>query len=167
MPALPRLQSHLLAGAPCPLWSARRCLLHARKGISMYFNGALEKSPSHSKPSLISLIQRLRDLQYSLHEKSGEVPGCQVKVPRHKSRRPEARAMTLMRHLTTELIRVLHTLFILLGLPARPLALPRAATRAGAGKVSSKGPLGQPQRAADPAEMKHTLAWGSVRSSRI
>lgn len=96
MPAFPWLQSHLLARAPCPLWSTRRCLLHARKGISMYFNGALEKTPSHSKPSLISRIQRLRDLQCSLYKKSEEVPGRQVKVPRHKSRRPEARAVTLM-----------------------------------------------------------------------
>lgn len=46
MPALPQLQAHLLACAPCPLWSALRCLLHARKGISMYFDGSLKKKPS-------------------------------------------------------------------------------------------------------------------------
>lgn len=45
MPAFPRLQSHLLASAPCPLWSTLRCLPHARKGISIYFDGTSEKKP--------------------------------------------------------------------------------------------------------------------------
>lgn len=54
------------------------------------------KNPAHPKPFLTSLIERLGDLQHLLHKKSGEVPGHQVKVPRHKSRRRETRAMTLM-----------------------------------------------------------------------
>lgn len=95
MPALPQLQSHLLARAPCPPWSTCRCLQRAREGISTYFNGALEKKPFPLK-TISNLIQRLRELQCSLQKKSGEVPGRQVKVPRHKSRRPEARAMTLL-----------------------------------------------------------------------
>jgi len=45
--------------------------------------------------------------------------------------------------MTTELIRVLHTLFILPGLAGWLLALPRAAAQASPGQVSSKGPLGQ------------------------
>lgn len=49
-----------------------------------------------SKPFLTSLIERLGDLQHLLRKKSREVPGYQVKVLGHKSRRPEARAMTLM-----------------------------------------------------------------------
>lgn len=60
------------------------------------FQQNIGKNPSHSKLFLTSLIERLRDLQHLLHKKSGEVPGHQVKVARHKSRRPEARAMTLM-----------------------------------------------------------------------
>lgn len=56
------------------------------------FQQSFGKNPS----TLTSLIERLGHLQHLLHKKSGEVPGHQVKVPRHKSRRPEARPMTLM-----------------------------------------------------------------------
>lgn len=60
------------------------------------FQQSTGKNLSHSKPFLTLLIERLVDLQHLLHKKSREVPGHQVKVTRHKSRRPEARAMTLM-----------------------------------------------------------------------
>jgi len=63
MPAFPPLQSHLLARVPCHLWSAFSCVLHARQAINMYFDGALEKkTPSRSKPSLISWTERMGDL---------------------------------------------------------------------------------------------------------
>lgn len=53
--------------------------------------------------------------------------------------------------MTTELIRVLHTLFILLGLAARPLALPTAAAHTGLGRSPPKvlwdnTALGRPHR---------------------
>lgn len=68
----------------------------ARREGNCVFQQSVGKKPSHSKAFLTSLIEKLGDLQHLLHKKSGEVPGHQVKVLRHKSRRPEARAVTLM-----------------------------------------------------------------------
>lgn len=95
-----RLQCLLFPGCNLACWPALLALsgvyLMQGRELARISTGLCKRNPSHSKPSLISVTQRLGDLQCLLHKKSGEVPGHQVKVLRHKSRRPEARAVTLM-----------------------------------------------------------------------
>lgn len=65
-----------------------------RKGSSMCFSRALDQKPL-SPPNASNLPRPEAGGPAMLAAREAwEVPGCQVKVPRHKSRSPEVRAMT-------------------------------------------------------------------------